>query len=92
MSLAEFKGSPNDPTIFKTLIGDTIKACFLDGEGRVVLLMTCGHAFVLSAADGKTPVFWHEQPEAALKIVAERREVVKKYLEAAKAIAPGIDL
>lgn len=92
MSLAEFKGSPNTPEIFKAMIGDTVKACFLDVEGRVWILMTCGHAVVFAKENGGTPAYWRELPDSVAKVVMERTAMVKKKIDEAKALAAGIDV
>lgn len=92
MSLADFKGPPNTPDIFRAMIGDTIKACFTDVDGRVWIIMTCGHAVVFAKENGGTPAYWRELPENVIATVKERTEMVKKKIAEAKLLAPGIDV
>ena len=92
MSLADHKGSPSHPEMFKHLIGDTVKACFLDSDGRTWVLMTCGHAVVFAGPNGGTPTYWHELPESVARTVQERMASLKKKIAEVKDLAPGLDL
>jgi hypothetical protein len=92
MSLADYKGPPNTPDIFHHLIGDVIKAAFLDKEGRMWLIMTCGHAVVLSGTSGGPPAYWHEGPDGVQRIVGEKTTELKAKLAEIKRSTPGIDV
>lgn len=92
MSLADHKGSPNHPEIFKHLIGDVIRAAFLDKDGRVWLLMTCGHAIVFSGPNAVSPVYWHELPDGVKRAIDERTEDVKRKMLDLKNQVAGLDV
>ena len=88
--LSDFKGPANEPRLFRHVVGDTVKAAFVDDEGRVWLVLGgpdsrgrrgFGPAIVFAGGvcgpEGG-PSWWVVDEDEVARVVAERRARVER--------------
>ena len=93
MPLAEYQGpDANHVEILRYLVGEKIKAIFIDGQGHVWVIVPSGHALRFAGFDSSAPAFMIVPPAAAQQEIDKRRlELQAKILEL-RHLAPGIEL
>ena len=93
MPIAEYKGPANHTGIFKHLIGETIKASFVDYQGHVWLITPSDYALVFAGFDGGSQqAFWIEAPDQVRAAVEKRRGDLQAKIQELRHLVPGIDL
>jgi len=93
MSLAEYKGPPqNHIAVLPYLQRETIKACFIDADGHLWLIVNSGHAFVCAGFDFNAPAFRVVDPVETQAAMDKRRSEIQPRIQELKNLAPGVDL
>jgi hypothetical protein len=92
MPIASYQGPPNHTAVLRTLVGETIKAVFLDSAGHVWMIVNSGHAVVWSGFDPVAPAFRVEQPDTVVHETGLRRQDLQVRIQELKDLAPGVDL
>ena len=92
MPLAEYQGPPNHTGMLRYLVGETIKACLIDAQGHVWIIMPSGFAIVFAGFDPMAPAFTVEPPLRVQQEVDRRRAELQIRIQDLKYLAPGIDL
>jgi len=83
--LTEYKGPANSSEIFAYLIGETIKASFINDEGHIVCVLSSGSAIVFGCGPNRSsgkPAFWSISNDEVRKFIESRKqEIVQKVAE-----------
>lgn len=93
MPLASYAGPPmNHTAVMGALVGETIKAAFVDKEGRVWLVTPSGHAFTCSGFNSAAPAWSCEPPHVVQHAVETRRQELRDEINKIRELAPGIEI
>lgn len=74
--ISDYDGPANSSDIFKYLVGETVRAAFRDKDGRAVLVLSSGEAFVVGGPANSITVWWRLSASDVNALVAARREQI----------------
>jgi hypothetical protein len=92
MALSSYQGPPTHTSLFRSLVGEKIKACFIDSQGHVWMMVESGHAIVWAGFDTMAPAFRIEAPDQVHQEMSRRRADLQTRIQDIKDLAPGVDL
>lgn len=92
MAISDYKGPANHVTILKHLVGEVVRASFIDDQGHVWILVATGHAVVFAGFDSNAPAYWVAQPAEVEAATSRRREQLQAKIQELKDLAPGVAL
>lgn len=92
MAIADYKGPANHLSLIPYLIGETVKASFVDSDGRLWIIMQSGWALTAAAFSTSAPAFAPEPPDQVTKAVEKRKAEVQSKISELRLLVPGIDI
>ena len=91
MPIAEYKGPPiNHTAVLKHLIGETIKAAFVDGSGQVWLTFASGHSMRFGGFSNTSPAFEVIDPILSKQEREKFENVIRQKIQELRDLAPGL--
>jgi hypothetical protein len=93
MTLAAYAGAAqNDTHIMEAVVGETIKAAFVDAKGRIWLISPSGHAVTFAGFDRTAPSWSIEPPHVVQHAVETRRQEIRHEIDQLRRLVPGIEV
>lgn len=92
MAISEYQGPANHVGVLKHLVGEVIKAAFVDQTGRVWVVVQSGHAIVFGGFDRLANAFDIVDPAKTSEEIEKRKKELQAHIQDLRWLAPGVDV